>query len=106
MTVPSVSYLEAMESGSYQRASQDEQLQRAWEEDGDRLAKALLVVAAIHRDAALGDPQGAATKAEDALDVLDAVEEGWTRDVLVQHVEQCVEYLSMGKPLPDLPSGL
>lgn len=107
MSVPSVSYLEAMESGNYHRATQDEELQRAWTEDEDPVARALLRIAEVHRDAATGNAASAITSANEALAVLrEDAEEGWTRDALVQHVQQCKEYLSMGKPLPDLPSGL
>lgn len=96
-----------MEAGEYQRAAHDEELRRAWKEHEDPLAHAFLMVAAIHRDAALGQRAGAVTKAEDALELLrEEVEEGWTRKTLIQHVEQCVEYLGMGKPLPEIPSGL
>lgn len=105
MSVPSVSYLEAMERGDYQRASQDEALTEA-REDGDALAEALLLVAEVHRDAAVSDTAGAASSADEALSVLEDAEEGWTRKALAQHVQQCKEYLAQGKPLPDLPSGL
>lgn len=107
MSVPSVSYLEAMESGQYQRATQDPELVEAHEQDGDPLARVLLLVAEVHRDASLGDTTGAVTAADEALAVLEEdVDDGWTADALAQHLEQCKEYLGMGKPLPDLPSGL
>lgn len=107
MSVPSVSYLEAMESEDYQRASQDDELRTAYEEEGDALARALLLVAEVHRDEAISNKAGAITSANEALAVLrEDVEEGWTRKALIQHVEQCKEYLTQGKPLPELPSGL
>lgn len=106
MSIPSVGYLEAMEAGRYQQAVHDDEMQDAVEE-GDALAKAFLLVAAMHRDAAVGDASGAVANAEDAMAALrQEVDDGWTRKALVQHVEQCTEYLSMGKPLPNLPSGL
>jgi len=106
VSVPSVSYLEAMEDDDYQRASQDEELAEAAEE-GDDLARALLAVAEVHRDAAVSNMASAVTSVNEALAILrEDVEEGWTRKAMIQHVEQCREYLTTGKPLPDLPSGL
>lgn len=109
MSVPSVSYLEAMESGNYQRATQDDELQQAMEEDGDEaaLARAFLLVAEVHRDAAIDNKAGAITSANEARAVLEKdVEEGFARKALLQHLEQCKEYITKGKPLPELPSGL
>lgn len=105
--MPSVSYLEAMEAARYQQATQDDALREAWAADRDPLARAFLLVAAVHRDAATGSTSGAVTNADDALTVLrEDVDESWTRTALIQHVDQCLEYLDLGKPLPDLPSGL
>lgn len=109
MSVPSVSYLENMESGNYQRASHDDELQAAVEEDEEdaSLARALLLVAEVHRDAAIDNKAGAITSANEAQAILRKdVEEGFARKSLLQHLDQCKEYLTKGKPLPDLPSGL
>lgn len=107
MSVPSVTYLEAMEAGDYQRARQDEDLVQAWEEQDDPLARVFLLVAEIHRDAAIDNKAGAITSANEARAVLEEdIDEGFERKTLLQHVDQCKEYLVAGKPLPDLPSGL
>lgn len=107
MTVPSVTYLEAMESGNYQRATQDEELQEAWEQEDDALARSLLLVAEVHRDAAVNNKAGAITSANEAEAVLrEDVEEGFQRKALLQHLDQCKEYITKGKALPDLPGGL
>lgn len=107
MSVPSVSYLEAMESGNYQRATQDEEMVQAWEEDEDALARSLLLVAEVHRDTALGNKAGAITSANEAQAILrEDVEEGFQRKALLQHIDQCKEYLKKGKSLPELPGGL
>lgn len=106
MSVPSVSYLEAMDAGDFQRAAHDEEVEEAAEE-GDPLAHALLAIAEVHRDAAIGNKAGAITSAQEAKAWLeDDVEEGFQRKALLQHVKQCQEYLRMGKPMPDLPAGL
>lgn len=106
MSVPSVSYLEAMEAGRYQEAVHDDELKKAADQ-GDPLAEAFLRVARVHRDEVTGDTSAALSSAKAALTVLQRdIEEGWTRRALTQHVEQCVEYLQAGKPLPDLPSGI
>jgi hypothetical protein len=95
-----------MESGNYQRATQDDELQEAWEED-DALARALLLVAEVHRDAALGNTAGAITSANEAEAVLEGdVEEGFERKALLQHLDQCKEYIKKNKTLPELPGGL
>lgn len=95
-----------MEQGRYQQAVHDEALREA-AEDEDPLARAFLLVATVHRDAATGNQEGALSSADRALSVLrGSVEEGWTRKALIQHVEQCIEYVRSGKPLPELPSGL
>lgn len=76
-------------------------------EEGDVLARALLVIAKAHRDAATGDLASALENAQHALRILEKGGiEGWTRTALGQHVEQFKEYVREGKPLPDLPSGL
>lgn len=109
MSVPSVSYLEAMDTGNYQRASQDDELREAVEagEDEAALARVLLLVAEVHRDAAIGNTAGAITSANEAKAVLESdVEEGFQRKSLLQHISQCKEYITKSKPLPELPSGL
>jgi hypothetical protein len=107
MSVPSVSYLENMESGNYQRASQDEELEQAWEEDDDALARAFLLVAEVHRDQAIDNTAGAITSANEAQAILrEEVEEGFQRKALLQHLDQCKEYIKKSKPLPELPGGL
>ncbi|PSG97211.1 hypothetical protein BRD56_05995 [Thermoplasmatales archaeon SW_10_69_26] len=107
MSVPSVDYLENMESGNYQRATQDDELREAWEEENDALARSLLLVAEVHRDAALGNTAGAITSANEAEAVLqDEVEEGFQRKALLQHLDQCKEYVKKSKSLPELPGGI
>ncbi len=106
VAVPSVSYLDAMDAGRYQQASQDEALE-AHAKEGDALAQAFLVIARVHRDAATGNLTGCMEKTERALGILGTnVEQGWTRKALVQHLQQCKEYAREGKPLPELPSGI
>lgn len=71
------------------------------------MARAFLVTAEAHRDAATRDWAGCIGNAERAIKLLRRdPDEGWTRKALVQHLEQCIEYVREGKPLPDLPSGL
>lgn len=106
VSLPSVSYLEAMEKEEYQRALQDPPTREAWSQSEDPLAHAFLLIAQLHRNAAMSDSASALERADDAQRVLEQAEEDWTTKALVQHVDQCKEYLSMGKPLPELPSGL
>jgi hypothetical protein len=95
-----------MEGDDFHRATQDDELQEAADE-GDPLAAALLAIAEMHRDAAISNMAGAITSANEARAWLeDDVEEGFQRKALLQHIDQCKEYLRKGKPLPDLPSGL
>lgn len=95
-----------MEDGRYQQASQDAEVMKHAEE-GDALARAFLVTAEVHRDAATRNVSGCLENTERALGLLRRKgPEGWTRKTLVQHLEQCKEYVREGKPLPDLPSGL
>lgn len=96
-----------MEAARYQRASQDEELEQAWEEGDDALARVFLLVAEVHRDASIDNKAGAITSANEAQAILRAdVEEGFARKTLLQHLDQCKEYITRGKSLPELPGGL
>ena len=106
MSIPSVDYLEAFEAGRYQTAAQDPTLVQAWEEDQDPVAGAFIQLAQAYLDADIGQAGAARAKLDQVVDLLGGAEDSWQVNTLAQHAEQCQEYLAMGKPLPDLPSGL
>lgn len=106
MSIPSVEYLEAFEAGRYQAAAQDPSLVEAWEADRDPVAGAFIALAQGYLEADVGQAQAAVAKLDRVVKLLSGAEDSWKVNTLQQHAEQCKEYLSMGKPLPELPSGL
>lgn len=106
MSIPSVDYLEAFEAGRYQAASQDPTLVQAWEEDEDPVAGAFIALAQAYLEADVGQTQAAVAKLDRVTKLLSGIEDSWKVNTMQQHAQQCKEYLSMGKPLPELPSGL
>ncbi len=106
MSLPSVEYLEAFEAGRYQAASQDPSVVQAWQENEDPVAGAFIALAQAYLEADVGQRQAAVSKLDRVVKLLSGAEDSWQVTTLRQHAEQCQEYLSMGKPLPDLPSGL
>lgn len=106
MSIPSVDYLEAFEAGRYQAASQDQALVEAWQADEDPVAGAFIALAQAYLEADVGQTKAAVSKLDRVTKLLAGAEDSWKVNTLHQHAEQCKEYLSMGKPLPDLPSGL
>ncbi|MDX1610770.1 MAG: hypothetical protein R3185_00275 [Candidatus Thermoplasmatota archaeon] len=101
--LPPFSYVEAFEQGRYQQAAMDETLQRVAKEDGDRLALAFMVLADAYLDAESGLQDEARTKLARVIELTRPLE-GFKPNALTQHATQCLEYLSMGKTLPELPS--
>ncbi len=106
MSIPSVGYLEAFEAGRYQAAAQDQALVEAWQEDQDPVAGAFIALAQGYLEADVGQTKAAVAKLDRVVKLLSGAQDSWKVNALQQHAEQCQEYLSMGKPLPELPSGL
>ncbi len=106
MSIPSVEYLEAFEAGRYQAAAQEPSLVEAWQEAQEPVAGAFIALAQAYLEADVGQTKAAVAKLDRVVKLLSGAQDSWKVNTLEQHAQQCKEYLSMGKPLPELPSGL
>lgn len=98
-------FVRAVEEGRFQQAAADEPMARRWREDGDHLARALLLLCAAHHDASVGKGEGARHAAGRATRHLEALPLDPYAALLIEHARQLLRALQEGRAAPPLPLG-
>jgi predicted metal-dependent hydrolase len=100
-----VAFVQSVGEGRFHDAATDAELLRRWKEEGDAVARALLILCAAHHHCRQANSEGARMKAARAVRYLEREPLDPYAALLIEHARQLLGALQAGVPVPPLPLG-